>query len=142
LASGGAAATGATRSGDIERMSDTVNDTAKESRRNAFICVDLDLTSCCRNPTSPRYHAVVDRGVWCPAGNEMARILPHRQRYSTTPGLPLKPTARRQRTRPACYDLSEKCHACLTTRPRRGADVAERHIVDPPQRHLTSGSKG
>src|SRR5215204_3360561 len=106
-------------------MSDTVNDTAKESRRNAFICVDLDLTSCCRNPTSPRYHAVVDRGVWCPAGNEMARILPHRRRYSTTPGLPLKPTARRQRTR-----------------PRRGADVAERHIVDPPQRHLTSGSKG
>jgi len=34
----------------------------------------VDLTSRCRNPTSPQFHAVVDRGVWRPAGSELARV--------------------------------------------------------------------
>ena len=73
MVSGGAAATGAFRNEGSKRTSDTATETAAESRRDAFIRLGVDLKSCCRNPASPWYHAVVDRGVSRPAGSELAR---------------------------------------------------------------------
>jgi len=74
MVSGGAAATGAFRNEGSKRTRDTATETAAESRRDAFIRLGVDLKSCCRNPASPRYHAVVDRGAWRPTGSELARV--------------------------------------------------------------------
>ena len=79
----------------------------------------------------PRLSAVsrcgLSRGVAPDRLCDGARFRSTGNRYSTTPRLPLKPTGRRQQSRPACYDLPEKSHACLTTRPRRGAGAVGRN---------------
>jgi len=73
MVSGGAAATGAVTNGDSERTRDTTRETAAKSRREDFIRLSADLTFRSRNPASPRYHEMLYRGVWHPAGCQMAR---------------------------------------------------------------------
>ena len=142
MGSGGAAATGAFKNEGSKRTRDTVKETAAESRRDAFIRLGADLKSCCRNPASPRYHAVVDRGDWRPAGIELAHVSasPAAIQYHSQSAGENQPTSASGRSQRATIEL----RSATRVSPRGRAAVLERQgetIVDPPQRHVTSGSK-
>ena len=66
--------TGAVASGDSEMTSDTATVTTADGRGSALIRLDLDLTSRCGNPASPRYDDAVHCGASSPACSVMARV--------------------------------------------------------------------